>query len=82
MCVDVDYLTFDILLLSKSEQKVTGNQLCSPIIFLNLLKTDFSLRNILTTIFVGGVWIVSYISNSKNKLLMDYQRLLVYKNKG
>ena len=82
MCVDVDYLTFDILLLSKSEQKVTGNQLCLPIIFLNLLKTDFSLRNILTTIFVGGVWIVSYISNSKNKLLMYYQRLLVYKNKG
>ena len=55
MCVDVDYLTFDILLHSKSEQKVIGNQLCSPIIFLNPLKTDFSLRNILTTIFVGWV---------------------------
>ena len=63
MCVGVEYLNFDILI---------GNKFCTPINFKNTLKTGFSLRNILITICVGCVWIVIYISFTKNKLLMDY----------
>ena len=46
----------------------------------NPLKTVFPLRNILITICVKCDCIVIYISYSKNKFLMDYQMLLVYKN--
>ena len=46
MCVGVEYLTFDILLIAKSNQKGIGNQFCSSIILKNSLKTGFSLRNI------------------------------------
>ena len=41
MCVAVEYLTFDILLHAKSEKKVIGNQICTPIIFKNPLKNSF-----------------------------------------
>ena len=65
---------------TKSEQKVLGNWFCMPIIFKNPLKTVFSIKNILIQ-FVSGVfelqWDISYL---KNWLLIDYQRLLVYKN--
>ena len=59
MCVwggaGVEYLTFDILLLVKFEKKVIGNYFFTPIIFKNLLKTGFSLRNTLIT-YVSGVF--------------------------
>ena len=56
MWVGVQYLTFEILLHAKSEQKVIGNQFCTPI----LIKASFGLRNMLLTICIGCVWIVIY----------------------
>ena len=47
---------FNVLLQNKSEQKVTCNWFCAPIIFKNTLKTGFSIRDICTiTICVGPV---------------------------
>ena len=42
----------------KSKQKVIGDWFCTPIIFKYALKTGFSIRNLLITICVMGVWIV------------------------
>ena len=54
MCVGVEFLTINDLLHTKSEQKVIGYQICTPIIFKNPLKPGFSLRNIVLK-FVSGV---------------------------
>ena len=35
----IEYLTFDILLQAKFEQRVIGNYFCTPINFKNQLKT-------------------------------------------
>ena len=75
----LEYLTFDIFLHAKFEKKIIVNQICTPIIFKNPLKTCFFIKKYTFTICVGCVWIVIYISYSKNKLLMEYYRLLVYK---
>ena len=48
MCVGVEFQDFNVVLHTKSEQKVIGNQFCSPIIIKYLLKTNC----------VGRVWIV------------------------
>ena len=45
MCVEVEFLSFNVLLHSKSEQKVIGKWFRAPIILKNLLKTGVSLRN-------------------------------------
>ena len=50
MCMEVEYLTFYILLHATSEQKRKSNYFCTLIIFKSLLKTGFSLRKILITI--------------------------------
>ena len=56
MCtVAVEFLAFDVLLNTKSEQQVTGNLFCSQKIFKTPLKTSFSIRNILLQ-FVSGVF--------------------------
>ena len=61
MCVGVEFQDFNVVLHTKSEQKVIGNQFCSPIIIKYLLKTNC----------VGRVWIVKgYIF--ENNLLMDH----------
>ena len=67
----MEYITFDILLHAKSDQKVIENLFCTPIMFKNPLKTGFALRNILIIICVGCAWIVTYIFYLKNKVLMD-----------
>ena len=40
MCVGVEFLAFNVLVHTKSEQKVTGYWFCAPIIFKNSLETD------------------------------------------
>ena len=49
----VEFLAFDVLLHTKSEQKGISDQL--PKIFKNPLKTGFLIRNILLQ-FVSGVF--------------------------
>ena len=68
--IRVEYLTFDILLHAKSEK--SDKKVCTPIILKNLLKTCFLIKKYTFTVCVGCVWILIYISYSKNKLLMDY----------
>ena len=51
----VEFIAFNVLLHTKSEQKVIGNRFCAPIIFENPLKTGFSRRNI---VCIGRVSIV------------------------
>ena len=43
----VEYLTFNILLHEKSEQKMTGNQFCTPIISKNPLKTNLCIFHVI-----------------------------------
>ena len=65
---------FNVLLQNKSEQKVTCNWFCAPIIFENPLKTGFSIRDICTiTICVGRVWTVIRYFLFENLLLMDFK---------
>ena len=57
VCAGVEFLSFNVLLQhTKSEQKVL-DWFCTQIIFKNPLRTGFSIRNILITICVRGVWI-------------------------
>jgi hypothetical protein len=42
----VEFLTINVLLHTKSEQKVISNYICTPIIIKNPLKPGFSIRNI------------------------------------
>ena len=53
----MEFLTFNVLIHTKSEQKVLGNWFWAPIIFKNPVKTRFSirLRNIFLQ-FVSGVF--------------------------
>ena len=55
MYVGVEFLAFNVLLHTKSEQKVIGNKFCAPIIFKNSLKIGFSKINILLQ-FVSGIF--------------------------
>ena len=48
MCLGVEFLTINVLLHTKSEQKV----------FKNPLKPGFSIRNILLQFVSGRVWVV------------------------
>ena len=41
MCVGVEFITFNVLLHTKSEQKVIGNWFCTLIILKNSLKPGF-----------------------------------------
>ena len=69
--LEVEFLAFNVLLCIKSELKYIGNLFCAPIIIKNLLKTGFSIRNILLQ-FVSGVFgLLKDISYSKN-ILIDY----------
>ena len=47
MCVGVIFLAFNVLLHTKSEQKVIGNCFCTTITFNDPLKTGFSIINLL-----------------------------------
>ena len=51
----IEYLTFDILLQAKSEQKVIDISFCTPINFKNQLKTVFHLEiiyyNLVSVVF-------------------------------
>ena len=74
--------TFYIKNSTKSEQKVTGNWFCTPIIFFkNPLQNRFFNNNnyILITICVWRVWIVIRYFLFENRFLMVYLMLLVYK---
>jgi len=55
--VGVEFLTINVLLHTKSEQKVIDNKICTPIIFKNPLKPGFSIRNILLQFYIGRVWV-------------------------
>ena len=55
VCVGVEFLAFNVLLRSKSEQKVVVNQFFVPLIFKNPRKPGISIRNILLQ-FVSGVF--------------------------
>ena len=50
-----EFLTINVLLHTKSEQKVIGISICTPIIFKDPLKPGFSIRNIVLQ-FVSGVF--------------------------
>ena len=49
---------FNVCLSCHITQKVIWNWFCTPKIFKNTIKLDFSIRNILSTICVGRDWIV------------------------
>ena len=51
----VEFLTINVLLYTKSEQKKIGIKISTPIIFKNPLKPDFLIRNILLQ-FVSGMY--------------------------
>ena len=55
LCVGEEFLAINVLLHTKSEQKVIGNLICTTIIFKNPLKPSFLIRNILLQ-FVSGVF--------------------------
>ena len=55
VCVGVECIAFNVLMHTKSEQKVIGNCFCAPLNFKNPLKTGFSIRNIHLQ-FVLGVF--------------------------
>ena len=62
MCVGVEFLAFNVLLQTKSEQKLIGNSFCALIIFKNSSKTGFSIRKVYKfTICVGRVLILIYV---------------------
>ena len=42
--VGVEFLTINVLLHTKSEQRVIGNRFCKPINFKNSLKISFSIK--------------------------------------
>ena len=54
MCLEVNFLAFNVLLLTKSEQKQIGNCFCAQII---RLKRFFN-KKYTYKIFFGCVWIV------------------------
>ena len=55
LCVRVKFLAFNVLINPKSKQKMIGNWFCELIIFKNMLKPGFSIRNILLQ-FLSGVF--------------------------
>ena len=58
-CMWVEFLTFNILLYTKSVPNVIGDWFCTPKMFKNPIKTGFSVRNILFTICFWCLWIVN-----------------------
>ena len=64
MYVGVEFLTINVLLHTKSEQKVIGNKISTQIIFQNPLKPCFSIigKEFTFTICVGSVWVVIVFS--------------------
>ena len=60
-------------LVTKAVQKVTCSWFCTPIIFNNPLKPNFSIRNILFTICVGRVRIaIRYFLFEKQALIVTF----------
>ena len=53
MCVGVIFLAFNVLLHTKSEQKVIGNCFCTTITFNDPLKIGFSIINLLLQFMLG-----------------------------
>jgi hypothetical protein len=54
----IEFLSINVLLHTKPEQKVIGNQICTPMILKNPLKPVFFFFKYTFTIFVGRVWVV------------------------
>ena len=67
MCVGVEFLALDVLLHTKSEQKVIGNWFWAPMIFINPVKTEIYKKYIC----VGRIWIVTgYFLFEKQALII------------
>ena len=64
VCGGVEYLTFDILLHAKPEQKVVGNKFFTPIMFFIKKFTYYNLSWVHLDCNIYFLF--------KNKLLMDY----------
>ena len=63
------FITINVILHTKSEQKVIGNWFCTLIIFKNRLKTGFSIRNI---IYYNLCRIKDYWYTKKNNHLIFF----------